>query len=606
MSKDRGIFLVTTMFMILVVVMILAAIVRLVPSMMSSAGAFSDLEAALAAAQAGVRYAASRLQEDFRWRADTASTQVVNQSGLVVVEDRGNVFGFITSPGGQVSQFRLRFNYHDGSPGQETLDDPTVRVSHPFVSVNNLTNQTGPVGVPRSNGAPNWNVPAAFTPIYDVAPRQALLIVQGLAGDGLRGTSPANPDPASGSSQRVVRRYVETTLAETGGGGGDAVLSGGGNVELRIASSNPVSLEMAAKNSGTVKVRAKDALNVFGGGSPNVAAGGKSKGAVDGLLTDDGTGVYDEDTATVSTQALANPPLMTIEWSSLTFPDSSPSSTTAAQLKAGIYYWNDTAGQLEWFDEAYTTGWVPTAPGLLVSTDFANVRTDSAGKSILWENAKGKGKGKGKNTAPLIEINGDINIQPGLNTDGVYFVSENSDTSTFEMKFDGPKSGVNSIYTQGDFYVQGPLQGRGTSVIAGGEITVTNGGVNLTVNPNADSGINMYAKGDITLSTNVNGSSKGGGEYADMKLAGLIYTWSDFNAYLDNATAPSGKAGKFELTGALAAFGGDPSINNPGDSGSGNLQVYAGAARLTYDPAYTNAVQGATSGELSRVTWSSF
>jgi hypothetical protein len=599
-SRQRGIFIILSLFLVVVVMMVLAAAVKLIPTTLSSASSFNDDQRAIAAAQAGVRYAVARLQSDFLWAAN-GNTRTVDQPGMVVIEDRGNVFGYMKNAEGDVTQFRLRFNFQDGNLGQDNRLDPNVFVEHPYVSVNNLTNYVSTAPVPSTGGAPDFAVPVGYSVTYEVPSRKVFLVVEGMAGQGLRDTTPAALNPAAGTNRRVSRAYVEAIYAQSVNSGGDSVLSGGGDINIfHSGAGSSLKLEMAGGGSGDVTVRASGSLNVNGGASPNVI-GSKATG----LLTFADISSFDEDPASVSTQVQVNPSLMSLDWSSLNLPDSSPTSTKAAQIKAGIYYWNETAGQMEWFDDIYTPLWVPPGAGLPVSTDFQEVRSDTAG-GITWENAKGTGKSKGKNAGPLISISGDVNVQSTLLTDDVFFVTENPDIVTYEMKFNGPKSDVNTFYSSGDFYVQGPVQGQGTSVIAGGALTINNGGVDITVNPNADSGVNLYAKGDLSLSTNVNGKAKGGTEYADLKMSGVAFTWGNFEAILDNPAGGASKAGKFEITGALTAYGGDPAVDNPGANGAGNVSIWAKDPKLKYDPSFTSGITGATSGELSKVMWTTY
>ena len=603
--KRRGIFIITSLFIVLLVMMILAAVVKLIPATLGSADRFNDDQKAMAAAQAGVRYAVVRLQQDFLWNANVNPAQrTVDQPNFVVEEDNGNIFGYMRTETGDVSQFRIRFNFQDGDPGLDNLPDPSRLVQHPYVSVNNLTNYVASSDVPLTGAGPTYAVPDPYTFDYQVPPREVILVVEGLAGDGLRDTTPANLDPSPGTTRRVSRVYIEAGFAQGNEAGGDSVLSGGGDINLFISDSKGQLKLETITGEGQVNVRANGSLNVADGGSPNVTAASKGKGNVQGLLTFDGPSSFDEDTATVSTQTVADPALMTIEWGTLNFTDSSPTSTQAAQIPAGIYLWNDGTKQMEYYDEPYTgTGWVPTTTPTTVSADFSSVRTDTAG-GINWEFDSG-GKGKGAKTGPLVSVDGDVNVQPTLSTDGVYFLSSDSDNITYEFQFNGPKDQVNTFYSEGDFYLQGPIQGKGTSVIAGGELTITNGGVDIAVNPSAESGVNLYSKGDMLISTNKNGGAKGGTEYGDLKMTGVAYTWGDFTAIL-NDPATSSNAGKFEVTGALAAYGNDPATNNPGGTGEGNINIWAKDPKLKYDPAFTSAITGATSGDLTKVLWTTY
>lgn len=624
--KRRGIFIITSLFIVLLVMMILAAVVKLVPSTLSSAESFNDDQKALTAAQAGVRYAVARLQQDFLWKAAAdPPLRIVDLPDFVVEEDNGNVFGYLKTGDGEVSQFRIRFNFQDGNPGQDDLADPVRLVSHPYVSVNNLTNYVTPADVPLTGPGPTFAVPDGYDWNYQVPTREVILVVEGLAGDGLRDTTPESLEPPPGTSRRVSRVYVEAGFSQGNELGGDSVLSGGGSIEVNLAI--PVDEDGKTKGKGghlllttvsgqgQVNVRAKESLSIQGGGEFNVKAGRivknedgrKLKGGVDGLLSFGKLSSFREDPDTVTTESVPSPPLMAIEWNSLNFPDTDLNSTSSAQLKAGVYFWDTATQQMQYYDEPYTgPDWTPSTPFIEVDSDFASVRSDSAG-GINWQ--IGGEKARGPRSGPLISVNGDVNVQPTANTDGIFFISSDSDNVTYEFQFKGPKNNTRTFYSQGDFYVQGPIQGRGTSVVAGGELTVTNGGVNIAVAPDAESGVNLYSKGDMLISTNINSkdgskAGRGASEYADLKLTGLAYTWGNFTAILDDPTTAS-KAGNFQLTGSLTAYGGNPATDQPGATG-GDISISALRPSLRYDPAYSSAITGATSGELTKVLWTTY
>ncbi|HIB67142.1 MAG TPA: hypothetical protein EYO33_19045 [Phycisphaerales bacterium] len=84
-----------------------------------------------------------RLQADPAWRADGVGL-VVDTPELKVVEDRGNVFGFLVAPNGNKCFFRFRFNFQNGSDTPDDgLDMPTNLINSEFVSYNNLRSGTG-------------------------------------------------------------------------------------------------------------------------------------------------------------------------------------------------------------------------------------------------------------------------------------------------------------------------------------------------------------------------------------------------------------------------------------------------------------------------------
>lgn len=232
-SRRRGIFIITSLFIVLLVMMILAAVVKLVPTTLGSADRFNDDQKAVAAAQAGVRYAVARLQDDFFWNGNLNPAQrTVDLPDFVVEEDNGNIFGYLKTETGEVSQFRIRFNFQDGDPGLDNLPDPTRFVQHPYVSVNNLTNYISSSDVPLTGAGPSYSVPDPYGFDYQVPPREVILVVEGLAGDGLRDTTPGSLDPPAGTTRRVSRVYIEAGFTQGNEAGGDSVLSGGGYQSL--------------------------------------------------------------------------------------------------------------------------------------------------------------------------------------------------------------------------------------------------------------------------------------------------------------------------------------------------------------------------------------
>src|SRR5437660_152237 len=113
MAKQRGIILISTLLILTVMTMFVGATLALGNGWQASEVNLEERNAALNAADSGVHYARCRLRENPSWRGDGDGT-VVSTPDLTVVEDQGNVIGLVHSPHGQVSQFRLRFNFYDG------------------------------------------------------------------------------------------------------------------------------------------------------------------------------------------------------------------------------------------------------------------------------------------------------------------------------------------------------------------------------------------------------------------------------------------------------------------------------------------------------------
>ena len=149
MKRQRGVILITTILMAIIVAMVVTATISRAPTALTSAAGYTDHQRALLAVDAGIAYARARFQEDLNWLGshDSGPNVIVRapDESLVVVEDHGNVVGTIRFDGGQYGQFRIRFNHQDGSSFGNNLDgfaDPTpdFELDMPEISANNLMN----------------------------------------------------------------------------------------------------------------------------------------------------------------------------------------------------------------------------------------------------------------------------------------------------------------------------------------------------------------------------------------------------------------------------------------------------------------------------------
>lgn len=191
---------------------------------------------------------------------------------------------------------------------------------------------------------------------------------------------------------------------------------------------------------------------------------------------------------------------------------------------------------------------------------------------------------------------GDLNLNTG-------------DTTTAEdldVEFDPPDGDSATLSAEGDILIGAKLKGKGASMTAGGELKVVGAGADLSANPNAEEGVNMYARGDITLST-LKEKKDGSFEFKDIKLKGLVYTWGDFNAKMGSDDT-SVKRGKLSIEGTLVAFGGDPANGIPSTTNKGTVRVKAKEVKLKFDPAYLiGLMQTLPDGiQFERASWTSY
>ena len=238
-QNKKGIVLITTMLTIVLVVMLVSSIVYSNIGGLRLTGAFAARESALLAAQSGVHYAITRLQEDPTWIGAPnldEENKFNSPKGMDVIERDGNVLGRFQTPDGRPLFFRIKFNYEDGEGGFDNLNNSS---SHPirsrFVSCNNLYRTTDTQiyaadadGVlKRESDKDNpWGVevdrldPQMQTSSYTVPKSTAVLIVEGFAGNSLQDMTTVEVAnlkegedyPREGSAPQLARRVIEVYL----------------------------------------------------------------------------------------------------------------------------------------------------------------------------------------------------------------------------------------------------------------------------------------------------------------------------------------------------------------------------------------------------------
>ena len=238
-QNKKGIVLITTMLTIVLVVMLVSSIVYSNIGGLRLTGAFAARESALLAAQSGVHYAITRLQEDPTWIGAPnldEENKFNSPKGMDVIERDGNVLGKFQTPDGRSLFFRIKFNYEDGEGGFDNLNNSS---SHPirsrFVSCNNLYRTTDTQiyaadadGVLKreSDKDNHWGVevdrldPQMQTSSYTVPKSTAVLIVEGFAGNSLQDMTTVEVAnlkegedyPREGSAPQLARRVIEVYL----------------------------------------------------------------------------------------------------------------------------------------------------------------------------------------------------------------------------------------------------------------------------------------------------------------------------------------------------------------------------------------------------------
>lgn len=722
MRKSRsGIYLMTTLVTSVTVVMLMVAGIHLAEQDLAAAS--RSTQEAEAAAQSGVAYVQARLAENYQWRGD-ANAVVVNTPGLWVREDQGNIVGLVRNSSGNTSSFRVRFNGQDDALGNaDGLPNPAVLpILMPYVSVQNLTG--GSARPVISGTGAYYAVDPARPGNYDVPGGSACVLVQGLAGAGLRDCTPANPQPTS--SNGVVERVMEVYLRATAGPGGDAAVMAADAISMDLGTGGSAAKVTSAQSSVVPQIRSKSTITVTGGAATNyVSPKGRTKSG-DGLLN----AQYASGQVTPGQETSGS-------FYSLTWANVKKATASDAVLPGGVYVlWDDNS--LHYYNQSYsdyvnTIQADPTNAGTLVTSLPSGVQLDNNGKLTVTRNLfidgsasatseftyiprkgaqedlpgasqnggaynsnyvsalpqssqVGAGNGwmggpqaaawtvplasplastltagegnwgsgtwygimledQGNGTATLRIDSGYVSLAsliPGApaitanpqqaltsamqtmsNSNNPQFqqiysaltgaggsssmnelnlgaVSPSKRSDDLEVKFDPPSGKSAILSANGDVRIGSRVSGNGGSITSAGQIRIVGAGSNLSAN--LKDGLNLYAKGDIVLSS-LQQTGANQYQYKDFKMKGVIYTWKDFQAKIGYNDASVTRWGKLDVEGAVVAYGGDPA-GNPGNTGGGKFSVAAQSVDLLYDQAYLTQLNSAPSpGPLTRTLW---
>ena len=578
--QQRGIALIISLFLSIVILMTLSAGYMLINGKSSATSQLQARSAAKDAAEAGYRYALTRLQDNAGWQGN-ATIQVNDPTnGMVVVEDAGNVLGFLTDRAGRISQFRIRFSYQNGgTPLNDGLGDPSPShlINTQYLSVNNLL-QTAPSPYPAVNPS-TANEPVVGVQTSFVPSGCCSLTVIGLAGDGLQSTSPSSPTPNFGGPAPVVQQ-IERDLVSYGAGntydssvysGADLTASATGN--FLVNSSKPTA---APRVRGMGNFTASAGTNYV---SPNgwislSSAGGTASGAP-GVQVDHST-----------TGAI----FPALSWSLMPSGGSSLNAGTYLVQSGGVTYYSVDSQTVPLTGGTTVTTW-PTG----MAFSGTNFTLSSA-----------------------------VNVVPSGSAHGLEILSDPSLLAAGLrpcVNMTGSGAALKSTDSAGSVYLQGNLMGTG-SLWSAGNVEVQGTSV---LQPNPNSKLAVYAKGDIVvdpvppqvvqkldiqygaISLIINlvtgllepGPPNPGPQGQDVAFGGILFAQGNVTA----ALSPTNGGGNFSSTGIITAYGGNPDLQQPPGTNGGSVNITCADATVTFDPTYANQLyQSGNGGRLARIS----
>lgn len=620
--RQRGVLLITVMFIVLLVGLFGSAMLTNGPAMARQANQASDEVQAQRAAETGAAYVRLQLRQDAEWKGNLDTT-TVDLPDFKVIEDKGNVIGWIKDSNGSVSEFRIRFNYQDGdTAGSDELSDPTeLSLDTTYLSVNNVASDDDKT-VPDVNPS-TFRVDDPTVGVNNAPAGCVFLRIEGLAGPGLSNTTGPTDPPSSGIvASRALRAIYGASVASDIP---DSALSAGNGIDLEVAQGASVTASTGPA-AQTVKFRSKKDLKVqdAGNGDQTLTFSDTVKGK---LSTVDGVQALTVGDVTQASEAPGDD-FHNIKWSEV--PKASTNGSEAIQMPAGIYV-GDYSGVYHYYDMDFatykalpldtTTGLRGTAANRTdLSPDFHEVRTDTLGTGITMI-APDADAGVYAHTLSISE---DVNFSTtGSGVKDVVFTTP-SGRELFEddpgdyfagnsslYEFTAVKMANTKITSPGDLTVLVDVEGENASLTAEGDTTVAAPSVKLEVGDgdgvaieNLDQRLSVYTKGDLTVSTylhtpplNINAGSFSINipemkQYGTLNLQGLLYSWGDATIYGGTPGVPLSnnpftglpRYGEFNLAGALVAYGADPESGAPGSvDGTGKIAYHGLKASIDYD-----------------------
>ena len=590
---NSGFALIITLMVSLVIAMMLGATLKLSPGRIARSGNTSDQSLAEGAIEAGIEYARARLQETSTWKGDL-NRVVVNEPTLYIEERDGMVVGLLR-PDESVpfSMFRIRFNFYNGSPLVDILDDGLPDPPGDFqfdldrVSVNNLAG--GIRFVPRPDGGSNI-VNSLLDGLFQIPPGTVALTVEGFGGNGLGEIGPGKYDPPAGS-RHVARKQADVVLGVAyKDGAPDAAMMGGGRIDVTLPGNGDIAV--TAKKS-TPRARTKGDVVINGGDTPNYVSSGE-------LLYD--TMTYSASTVSPGGGATlgddGGQPFYELEWDDIHQASSDP--TEAVHIDGGTYVFDDS-GDLHYFDlswddykafmAALPVGQDPFNHGLnggvskQVNANLANVRSDSMpSNTVSLASSKLKFESDVLVTSSTSGVT-DFTLVPQRGTENqggdVSDVVDNTGTKyqqDIELELKPGSSGKTAFTGTGDILIASKINSdKGGSFVTQGDLRIDAGKLDKYGNV----GVSFYSQKDVEGSTYDPKNDK----YLSAGVDGLFYAWDDFTFRTGDPNTNQADWNKLELTGSIVAYGTDngPSLEPPGSNAGGVLTVVAREAKFNWD-----------------------
>jgi hypothetical protein len=619
--RKSGVVLLVSLLIVLIIGITGRAVISLYPGLLNLGGTGQTYDRAGRAAESGLEYALNRLRETPNWRA-TESLTLDEAEGLYVVEGDGNVIGLLTDKDGNVSQFRIRFNFQDGNGGPDGLADPSqsLWVEHPYISVNNL-GRSGHTPLPRATGD-KGQVLASDLDLYEAPGQSVFLLVEGRSGRGLHSLSKTAPNSLpDGPTVSAVVESCQQLRVKTQAP--HASIMAGSDLNITIAPGEKVGLTVWGSDAEDLipRLRSKGSVSVKEvGGGPGQLVFGQERGEIgrnntgplsfEGALGGKGADLIQESPGDGNG-------FYELAWEDVVQAKDAPGADDTIRLPAGTYVgWDDDT--FHYYDmgfEEYKTYMSDPSnqgnPGVTLSKNFdeirepENLRNGPALKS--WTNTD---QGVHKLSLGLFSDTRVIPSSRGVTdftftsrrgakyspTDDSTLIPDPGDSWSnanvaFQLRestFSGP----------GDIRILSHIEAVSSTITTEGEFTMASSWGKLRQdkdNPDAPYGLNLYAQGDIKISTYKDATDN----FALLGLHGLVYTWGDFEALTGHPEVDTSRWNESGFTGTIVAYGNNPAEGDPGEGGGGKVNIVSRSIGLWSDFGALAKVVETSSGNVS-------
>lgn len=120
----------------------------------------------------------------------------------------------------------------------------------------------------------------------------------------------------------------------------------------------------------------------------------------------------------------------------------------------------------------------------------------------------------------------------------------------------------------------------------------------MSSTPGESLGLNLYAQGTITIDAFQLDTSNAA--FRNISLRGILYAWRGVNILAGN----QGGNARFDLTGQLVAYGGDPA--GAPQPGLAQTTIRANPSRIVFDPSYVAGLVSSGPFSFHTLAWHEF